>query len=397
MVITMDFHLINEKNLPKVANLWDYCFEKKDTFFFKWYFNEYCLKQNEILGGFSKQAYLSTMLHLNPYKINLRGMEASTTYLVGIATDPVSRGRRVLKELFEIAFAILRAQGKFFVILMPEHAGVYLPYQFSFTYYKHRYELPLNELNFGNVDESVELFRLEKPTDFTVFSKLYESFMSKYNGFVIRDDRFWTNFFSVFLHEDGEILLAFRGNIPVGYMFYQRINKNFRINELIYSEPDVKNSFLRYTRQHLAQCDKLEWLAEIDDLTYLHFPKQVNSGSLNPFVMARVIDAQRALEALPLTDCHKEGSLILLVTDDLIKANNTLVKLDIGEKNIKIENVFELPDVEMDIGAFTQLYFGQFSLDELAAEGLITVNSNDAGTLLSSIFPKCKNYINEYY
>ena len=143
----MEFHLINEKNIAKVESLWDYCFEKKDSYFFKWYFTEYCLKQNAILGGFNKQGALATMVHFNPYKLKLRGMEVPTSYLVGVATDPAARGKRATKELFEMAFAILKAQGKFFVILMPELAGVYQPYQFAFVYFNHRYEFPLRALH----------------------------------------------------------------------------------------------------------------------------------------------------------------------------------------------------------------------------------------------------------
>ena len=44
----MDFRIINDETLPKIMELWDYCFEKNDTPFFKWYFNEYCLKENMV-------------------------------------------------------------------------------------------------------------------------------------------------------------------------------------------------------------------------------------------------------------------------------------------------------------------------------------------------------------
>ncbi len=393
----MDFHLISEKNIAQVESLWDYCFEKKDSYFFKWYFKEYCLKQNAVLGGFNKQGVLSTMVHLNPYTLKLRGMEAVTSYLVGVATDPAARGRRATKELFEMAFAILKAQGKFFVILMPEYAGVYLPYQFTFVYFKHRYELPLRALSFGEVDDSIELKRVESINDFTEFSNLYESFMQNYNGFVVRSAREWSNFWTVFINESGEATIAYRGDIPVGYMLYQRTGKAFKIVEMVHVDAAVKNSFLRYARQHVAQCDKLEWLAEADDLTYLHFQDQSHCGSSFPFMMARIIDARKALELLPLNSGHKEGSITILLTDDLVKSNNILLKLNIGNNAIKIEDTFNLPDIEMDISAFTQLYFGQFSLTELVAEGIIALYSDHAGLLLSDILPKCNNYINEYY
>ena len=67
----MDFRLINEKTLPQVAALWDECFEKKGTPFYEWYFSEYALKQNKMLGGFEDHR-LMTMVHLNPYTIHVR-------------------------------------------------------------------------------------------------------------------------------------------------------------------------------------------------------------------------------------------------------------------------------------------------------------------------------------
>lgn len=393
----MEFHLINEKNIKKIESLWDYCFEKKDSFFFRWYFEKYCLKQNIVIGGFNKQGMLSTMVHCNPYTLNLRGMDVATSYLVGVATDPAARGKRSTKDLFEMTFAILKAQGKFFVILMPEHAGVYLPYQFAFVYFKHRYNLPLSSLSFGEVDDSADLIRFESINNFTEFDELYENFMQKYNGYVRRTEREWSNFFDVFCHENGEMVIAYRGNTPVGYMLYQRLNRVFKIVEITYVDAEIKNCFLRYARQHRAQCDKLEWLAESDDLTFLNFPDQNHSGSIFPFMMARIIDARRAFELLPIGTEHGEGSFTILLTDNLVKSNNLLLQIDIRDNFIKIEDTFNLPDIEMDISAFTQLYFGQFSLSELVAEGIVAVHSSDAGHLMSDILPKCNNYINEYY
>ena len=46
----MDFRLLQQDTLSQAADLWDYCFEKKGTPFYEWYFGEYALKQNRILG-----------------------------------------------------------------------------------------------------------------------------------------------------------------------------------------------------------------------------------------------------------------------------------------------------------------------------------------------------------
>ena len=88
-----------------MADLWDYCFEKKGTPFYEWYFKEYALKQNRILGGF-QDGRLQTMLHLNPYVLRVRGKDWKVPYIVGVATDPVARGQHAMGQLMETAFTI---------------------------------------------------------------------------------------------------------------------------------------------------------------------------------------------------------------------------------------------------------------------------------------------------
>ena len=51
----------------------------------------------------------------------------------------------------------------------------------------------------------------------------------------------------------------------------------------------------------------------------------------------------------------------------------------------------------MDVAAFTPLYFGQFSAQELAAENRLKIHNQEAASLLDRLFPKCHNYINEYF
>ena len=187
----MDFRIINDETLPKIMELWDYCFEKNDTPFFKWYFNEYCLKENMVLGGFDeKSGNLMNMLHLNPYTINLRGRDLKLPYIVGVATAPEYRGRHLFAPLLETAFSVLRAQGQAFVLLMPISAGIYRPYQFDYCYYRHRYEMPLAALPKGDKVSDMTLHRtgLEKAE---VFQKVYDTVTAAYHGVVKRDLKNW--------------------------------------------------------------------------------------------------------------------------------------------------------------------------------------------------------------
>lgn len=96
----MDFRLLNSAFLPQAAELWDYCFEKKGDPFYEWYFSEYCLKQNSVIGGFDGDK-LACMLHLNPYAITLRGQTLRLPYIVGVATAPEYRGQHLTRRCWK--------------------------------------------------------------------------------------------------------------------------------------------------------------------------------------------------------------------------------------------------------------------------------------------------------
>lgn len=82
---------------------------KKRYSFFKWYFNEYCLKENMVLGGFDeKSGNLMNMLHLNPYTINLRGRDLKLPYIVGVATVPEYRADIYLLRFWKLLFRFYR-------------------------------------------------------------------------------------------------------------------------------------------------------------------------------------------------------------------------------------------------------------------------------------------------
>lgn len=393
----MDFRIINDETLPKIMELWDYCFEKNDTPFFKWYFNEYCLKENMVLGGFDeKSGKLMNMLHLNPYTINLRGRYLKLPYIVGVATAPEYRGRHLFAPLLETAFSVLRAQGQAFVLLMPISAGIYRPYQFDYCYYRHRYEMPLAALPKGDKVSDMTLHRtgLEKAE---VFQKVYDTVTAAYHGVVKRDLKNWLHLLTVHQGEQIKAVLVKRGEKVAGYMFYSIDDKTFAVQELMAEETAARDSLLQFARQHVTEAENFSWLAEVWDKTYLHLQDQKYAGSLQPFMMARCINVRQAL--LQLTDiaADVQGTLSLLINDKTLPLNNGLLKLEINASQINIKSTVDMQDIEMDVAAFTQLYFGKFSVQELAAENRLKIHNQEAASLLDRLFPKCHNYINEYF
>ena len=220
----MDFRLMNEQTLPQAADLWDECFEKKDTPFHQWYFSEYCLKQNRILGGF-QDGKLATMLHLNPYVLQLRGKAWKVPYIVGVATDPVNRGSHVMGQLMDTAFTMLRAMKVPFVILMPIFAGIYQPYGFSYTYLRKQYKLPLAQLDFaGQLLPGFTVKRCAPLEAVQELSEVYAKAMEQFHGYVVRDQRVWQNTLITAAQENFQAVIVEEDSAPRAYALYNKVD-----------------------------------------------------------------------------------------------------------------------------------------------------------------------------
>lgn len=394
----MIYRVVNEERLEQVRDLWDYCFEKKDTPFFKYYFNEYCLKDNMVIGAFEKAdngEKLRSMVHINPYMVRIRNQEQLVPYLVGVATAPEARGQHLFQPLLETAFEVLRSQNIDFVTLMPIFAGIYLPYEFSYCYYRHEYKIPLSALKFNDNNDGLKVERVSLTED--ILSPLYKKLTANYNGVPVRTSFQWHKLLTVHQKENVQCAVAYDNEQALGYMFYYIADDCFHIVELLAANQKVRNRLLQYVAMHQSSASKLHWLAEDWDKTFLNFANQSYSGSTAPFMMARCLDARKALAKLQVSENLPCDSLVLLLTDNIIERNSHLLKVKTAPGTLEAVSTIDQEDIVMDMGAFTQLYMGTFSASELYEAGKIKAFDESKLALLDKIFPKCRNYINEYF
>lgn len=384
--------------MKQVEDLWDYCFEKKDDPFFQYYFGEYCGTNNWVIGGFEEcdnWEYLKTMVHVNPYSLRIRGKKQLAPYLVGVATAPEARGQHLFEPLLKMTFDVLRSQEIAFVTLMPVYAGIYKPYEFAYYHFRHKYNMSLNALSEVSRNSfAVNLQHCEFNKE--LLAPIYAEFVEGMSGVPMRSEFQWNKLLAVNAAEKVQCVVASENEKFTGYMFYKITDGTFDAIEFIYLTNETKLALLNFAAQHKSDAKVFTWLAPAWDKTYLCFKDQSLTGSLAPFMMARCIDARRAL-----ADIKPEQSLVgeinLLLTDDLIERNNHMLKLIADDGQLGISSTMEVEDVTMGMGPFTQMFMGTFTASELAEAGIIKVKDFTKLSLLDAIFPKMRSFNNEYF
>lgn len=340
----MIFRIVNEERMPLVKNLWAQNFEQPGDPFYEYYFNEYCGKDNMVVGGFDDQDHLLTMLHLNPYMLRIRGSEILTPYIAGVATDKEHRGKHLMGELLQTVFQMLRSQSFPFVWLLPVAGKIYEPY--GFAYVDKRAKCNYQDLQKKFILQKTELEQ-------SVLQPLYEQFTAGKNA-VVRTDFQWHKLLSVYQAEQAECELIVDKDQPIGYI----IHEDDEVMEVIPSLPLAPRSL--------------------------------------PLNMIRCIDARAALDRLNVSGCQ-DCEFNLLLGDDFLADNNHLLHIIVEDGKLSYESTLDKEDFAMDMDVFTQLYFGERDVLELVEAGLIVVNNPMKLAALGRLFPKCETYLNEYF
>lgn len=337
----MIFRVVNEERMPLVKNLWAQNFEQPGDPFYEYYFNEYCGKDNMVVGGFDEQDHLLTMLHLNPYMLRIRGSEILTPYIAGVATDKEYRGQHLMGELLQTVFQMLRSQSFPFVWLLPVAGKIYEPYGFAFVDKRAKY----------NYQDLQKKFILQKAgLEQSVLQPLYEQFTTGKNA-VVRTDFQWHKLLSVYQGERAECELIMENGKAVGYIIHE------------------------------------------GDEVMEHIPFVAEGDERN---MLRCIDARAALDRLNVTGCQ-DCEFNLLLGDDFLADNNHLLHITVEDGKLSYGSTLDKEDFAMDMDVFTQLYFGERDVLELVEAGLIVVNNPMKLAALGRLFPKCETYLNEYF
>lgn len=147
---------LNDKE--KTRPLYEEAFDDPKVFV-DYYYEEKCL-DNRVIVSLEGEKVVS-MLHLNPYRINLCGSVVPSYYIVAVATTENERHKGHMRRVFEKTFELLQNEHIPFVFLLPVDESIY------------------SWMGFEKICD----FSEKKETD-------YNRIMSQYDVYCIRDEAY---------------------------------------------------------------------------------------------------------------------------------------------------------------------------------------------------------------
>lgn len=388
----MEFRLAGPGDREAVENLWAYCFEPREHPFFQWYFSRCYQPENVLMGLLEGQ--LACLTHLNPYTLRIRDKDVPVSYIVGLATHPAARNRGLGRQLLTAALVEMKRRGHYVNILMPSKAGFYQPHGYELYCHQWQETLPLADLR-PLKDSSLHFGFINSPDQWELLAAVYEQYTQGLSGYAVRNEGSWRRHIEGQLAE-GCIAVAFAGNDPVGYLFYQLGSPTIQCGELVYTTYQGKRGLLGYLYNHRSQGDAVQWNEGMQDQSYRFYPDGKQGHGTMPFMTGRIVDVCGALQAISYPkDIH--GIIVLHIEDPLASWNNGDFALTISDGRAVVTPASDKPvTITMPVGTLALLLFGSMTAQELAYYGKLS-GQPEAVEFLATVFPSCRCYINEWY
>lgn len=303
---------LNSTEKFETRKVWEEIFKEDSKSFLDYYYLEKN-KDNHILAKFIDNEIVS-MLNLNPFKILIKNEIFKTYYIVAVATLQNHRKKGYMAEILQDSIEFMYKEEIPFCFLRPAKEEIYLPFDFRYIY-NHTYSELKNNNNLKEIKLNENLYEF-------LANFLNEFLAKKYNIFSLRDYSYISLLHKEVKSENGDIILLYENNKFLGcYIYWGNENKIIRG---IFTED-----------------------------------KYLNVSNTKPLVMARIINLNSFFKNI--TSKNKDLTLILNITDNIIKENNGLFKLDINKNCSKIsktENIDFKNILNISIADLTSLFFG---------------------------------------
>lgn len=313
-------------------DLWEEAFPEDSKSFDDYYFQEK-LKDNRILV-LEEAGRIDSMIHLNPYRVQVKNHRWRVDYLVGVATRKDRRHRGYMRRLLMRMMADMRAEDMPFCFLMPADEAIYRPFGFTYIYRQPQWQwkdVSPKDSAGATVRRDMDLRRdvtgLTRrallPWKDSLGNRRYLEELAawmnrwlanRYQVYAVRNVEYLLRLMKEITSEDGNFDVLYDGDDMVG--MESRWGWGEKEQRLLYGEA-----------------------------TYIQ-----EKAAPKPAIMARIISVEPFMRAVCLKDSVVEDELTitLCLTDSLIAENEGVWTWHLNHESSWVERQAALPECELE-------------------------------------------------
>lgn len=369
----MELRKLEQKEHSKTRNLWETVFSE-DTKRFLDYYYFFKTRDNEIYAIEEDEA-IRSMLHLNPYMLQVEEQLFRGNYIIAVATEEAYRSRGYMGMLLRKSMEEMYRRKEWFTFLMPAAEAIYTPYDFRFIY-NQRQALIEEIPEYGFLSEEKSLNRkldvkdasIGDAAEMAVFFN--QHFADRWQVYAVRNEAYYQTLLFEQQSENGGIKLMESDGELVGMFGYAR-EDGLEIREPLYLN-EYAEEFKKAV--HAMQRDSGESVK-------VYAPCE-EVGEEHPVIMARILYLPGLLSVMKV----KEGEQIecsFAVIDTILTQNSRIWRICGGYDDSRKIHVQETEDSEgvLTIGALTSLLFGYKTIEEIRGEENVILPEHLAGEL----------------
>lgn len=367
---------LDAKEHGRTRSLWEQVFSEDSKRFLDYYYY-FKTRENEIYV-IEEDGAIRSMLHLNPYVLQVEERQFPGNYIIAVATEEAYRKRGYMGMVLRRAMQEMYNRKEPFTFLMPAAEAIYTPYDFQFVYDQKQsrmegregaLSIELMDASISDVEEMAEFFR-------TYFAE-------RWQVYAVRDESYYQTLIFEQQSENGGIkLMRDRGRI-VG-MFAYAEEEGLEIREPFYLA-EYEEEFQKSVRQ--LRGGRNESAAVYADET--------RDGEQKPMIMARILHLESLLSAMKVKPGeHMDCSFAVL--DSIITQNSRIWRIQGGTEETGEIQVHETEDSQgvLTIRALAGLLFGYQTIEEIRQEeGVILTEVLEEE--LRKLQPLKRVYLNE--
>jgi GNAT superfamily N-acetyltransferase len=306
--------------------------------------------------------------------------------IAGVATFASARGRGYAEALLKKSLEVQRDSGQTISALNPFSWKFYARHGWEWVGKRYHVKLPLREL--PTFPGGKDVVPVTQDNVKELLEPVCTRFARNYRGVFTSETRRWD---STLDHSDGRTTHVYQYPGDGSYLLwrYNDNDGNGEVREFIANSPEGFRALLGLLHYFAPQCEYATLTLPSDTpLWNLFYHWNVDTNA-RPVFMGRVVDFAAALREIDVPPSVGEGNVTVSVWDEQAVWNSGVWRVTVADGKATASLIVgeASPDVQLDIRALSQAFWGTPSLAEIRTAGQITVSDENAYALLSRLLP----------